>query len=191
MRNATSNTQWGPSMSELQEICLLTYTHEYCVQILSTLEKRLNDDGKSWRHISKALVIVQFLMIQGSDEVVQWARNHRHLVKTLREFKYADSRNIDRGGPIRSKAREISLYIDDPDKLEREKANYKRIRQEMYTPGIVDLDKTDRSRMSTDGTSWTRAAGKTRLSLDYDGRKSNTFVSRRSLTLHSIAEEAR
>lgn len=169
-------------MSELQELCLLSHTAEYCAQILDTLEKRLNDDGKSWRHISKALVVLQFLLIQGSEQVVQWTRTHHHLIKTLREFKYADARNIDRGGPIRAKAREISAYIDDPDKLEREKANAVRIRHEMATPGIVDLDKSDRSRMSMDGTTRDRA------SLDYDGRKSNGYVSRRSLTLHSIAE---
>jgi hypothetical protein len=61
------------------------------------------------------------------------------LIKTLREFRYADSRNIDQGSPIRSKARVLTELIEDHDKLSKEKENYRRIREQMGKPGIVDL----------------------------------------------------
>lgn len=103
------------------------------------LEKRINDQGRLWRHVMKGLTVLQYLVYEGSGIVLKWLKSHIYLIKSLCEFRYADSRNVDQGGPIRQKARTLSELIQDPSKLEREKENYIRIRQQMGKPGIVDL----------------------------------------------------
>lgn len=92
----------------------------------------------------KALTVLQFLVYEGSAAIITWLRSHIYLIKSLSEFRYADSRNIDQGGPIRQKARALSDLIQDANKLKKEKENYARIRQQMGKPGIVDLHGNNR-----------------------------------------------
>lgn len=87
----------------------------------------------------KALTLLLYCVYEGSEDVASWLRRNLHLVKTLREFRFADFKNIDQGGPIRTKAKVLTELIENPDKLVKEKENYKRIRREMGQPGILEL----------------------------------------------------
>jgi hypothetical protein len=115
-----------------------------------------------------------------------------HLVKTLREFRYADTRNIDQGGPIRAKARVLTELIEDESKLIKEKENYRRIREQMGKPGIVDLSSDPSNSRFTLDLSQPRTSSDTRSSQQlsrpayrpsYDGRYSLSL-------LKAIDEEA-
>ncbi|VVT51749.1 uncharacterized protein SAPINGB_P003200 [Magnusiomyces paraingens] len=139
VRNATSNEPWGPSISELNEIALLTYHDKYLKEVLDVLEKRLNDKGKNWRHVMKALTILLHCIYEASDLVVDWLKKNLYLIKTLRDFRYADDRNIDQGAPIRAKASLITELIESPEKMAQEKKQYQELRANMARPGIVDL----------------------------------------------------
>jgi hypothetical protein len=158
VRNATSNDSWGPTSAEMNEIALLTYHDRYIDDIITILERRLNDKGKNWRHVMKALTLLLYCVYEGSDAITDWLRKNLHLVTTLREFTYADARNIDQGGPIRTKATVLTELLQDETKLMNEKQNYQRIRQQMGRPGIVDFN------TSTSTTTDTSSHG--RLTLD-------------------------
>lgn len=56
VREATSNDQWGPSATLMAEIADLTYNTVAMAEIMKMIWKRLNDHGKNWRHVYKALV---------------------------------------------------------------------------------------------------------------------------------------
>lgn len=56
VREATSNDQWGPSATIMAEIADLTYNTVAMAEIMKMIWKRLNDHGKNWRHVYKALV---------------------------------------------------------------------------------------------------------------------------------------
>ncbi|CAN6666641.1 hypothetical protein TRVA0_038S00760 [Trichomonascus vanleenenianus] len=201
VRNATSNDSWGPSSRELHEIALLTYHEKYIHEILNIIEKRLTDKSKNWRHVMKALTLLLYCVYEGSEDVILWLRRHMFLIKTLREFRYADSKNIDQGGPIRSKARVLTELIENEDKLEEERENYKRIREGMGKPGILDLSSSRKtldlpptptqgsipgSRMSS-SVERLAAANKQRRSLEFPaGRYS---LSLQTPPLHCIEEE--
>lgn len=59
--------------------------------------KRLNDKGKNWRHVLKALKVLDYCLHEGSENVVVWAKDNVYIVKTLREFQYIDEENRDQG----------------------------------------------------------------------------------------------
>lgn len=61
------------------------------------LDKRLNDKGKNWRHVLKALKVLDYCLHEGSENVVVWAKDNVYIVKTLREFQYIDEENRDQG----------------------------------------------------------------------------------------------
>ncbi|XP_035227417.1 epsin-2-like isoform X2 [Stegodyphus dumicola] len=68
VREATSNDPWGPSSTLMSEIADLTYNVVAFSEIMQMIWKRLNDHGKNWRHVYKALVLLEYLIKTGSEK---------------------------------------------------------------------------------------------------------------------------
>jgi epsin len=66
-------------------------------EIMDMIDKRLNDKGKNWRHVLKALKVLDYCLHEGSELVVTWARQSIYIIKTLREFQYVDEEGRDVG----------------------------------------------------------------------------------------------
>lgn len=64
---------------------------------MDMLDKRLNDKGKNWRHVLKALKVLDYCLHEGSELVVTWAHKNIYIIKTLREFQYIDEDGRDVG----------------------------------------------------------------------------------------------
>lgn len=90
----------------MAEIAAMTYdTSTDFFEIMDMLDKRLNDKGKNWRHVLKALKVLDYCLHEGSENVVVWAKDNIYIIKTLREFQYIDEENRDQGLNGRSRAR--------------------------------------------------------------------------------------
>lgn len=61
------------------------------------IDKRLNDKGKNWRHVLKALKVLDYCLHEGSELVVTWGKQNLFIIKTLREFQYIDEDGRDVG----------------------------------------------------------------------------------------------
>lgn len=66
-------------------------------EIMDMIDKRLNDKGKNWRHVLKALKVLDYCLHEGSELVVTWAKKNAFIIKTLREFIYIDEDGRDVG----------------------------------------------------------------------------------------------
>lgn len=66
-------------------------------EIMDMLDKRLNDKGKNWRHVLKALKVLDYCLHEGSELVVTWSHKNLFIIKTLREFQYIDEDGRDVG----------------------------------------------------------------------------------------------
>lgn len=64
---------------------------------MDMIDKRLNDKGKNWRHVLKALKVLDYSLHEGSELVVTWAKQNLFIIKTLREFQYIDEDGMDVG----------------------------------------------------------------------------------------------
>ena len=74
-------------------------------EIMDMLDKRLNDKGKNWRHVLKALKVLDYCLHEGSELVVTWAKQNLYIIKTLREFMYIDEEGRDVGQNSESRHR--------------------------------------------------------------------------------------
>jgi len=81
--------------------------------IVDMLDKRLNDKGKNWRHVLKALKVLDYCLHEGSELVVTWARKNVYIIKTLREFVYIDEegRDVGQNGAFHYCAVTVSMLI--------------------------------------------------------------------------------
>ena len=108
---------------------------------MDMLDKRLNDKGKNWRHVLKALKVLDYCLHEGSELVVTWAHKNIYIIKTLREFQYIDEdgRDVGQNGeiigirlmvltnwvPVRVSAKELTSLILDEERLRSERSDRK------------------------------------------------------------------
>ncbi|KAK9473724.1 uncharacterized protein V1510DRAFT_413712 [Dipodascopsis tothii] len=135
VRNATSNDPWGPSGTDMNEIALMTFDNSTLFEIMEMIDKRLNDKGKNWRHVMKALMLLDYCIHAGSENVVLWSKDNIYIVKTLREFQYIDEEGRDQGANVRSKAKDLTALLQDDERLRAERANRNHMRDKMGRPG--------------------------------------------------------
>ncbi|KAM0265643.1 hypothetical protein ACHAQJ_000077 [Trichoderma viride] len=126
VRDATSNDPWGPTGTQMSEIAQMTFnTSTEFYDIMDMLDKRLNDKGKNWRHVLKALKVLDYCLHEGSELVVTWARQSIYIIKTLREFQYIDEEGRDVGQNVRVAAKELTALILNDERLRAERSDRK------------------------------------------------------------------
>ncbi|XP_061556390.1 epsin-3 isoform X2 [Phycodurus eques] len=122
VREATSNDPWGASSSLMAEIADLTYSAVAFTEVMGMIWRRLNDHGKNWRHVYKALALLDYLIKTGSDRVAQECRDNIYSIQTLKDFQYIDRDGQDQGIHIREKAKKLVALLKDPEKLKKDRA---------------------------------------------------------------------
>ncbi|KAI3647338.1 hypothetical protein MP228_007559 [Amoeboaphelidium protococcarum] len=136
VREATSNDPWGPSGTQMGEIADCTYRTQDFMEIMDILDKRLNDSGKNWRHVFKALTLLDYLLHCGSEQVIAYAKQNLYVIKTLKEFQFVDDEGKDQGANVREKSKQIASLLSDDDRLRDERKSRAALRQKLGQPGI-------------------------------------------------------
>ncbi|KAF9973914.1 hypothetical protein BGZ73_002813 [Actinomortierella ambigua] len=131
--------------SPLTHMC---YPPQEFIEIMEILDKRLNDKGANWRHVFKALTVLDYLLHVGSENVVRYAKENLYIVKTLKEFQYIDTEGKDQGANgealfsldtnsdlffvrFRQKAKDITALLSDDARLKEERQSRTAMRDRM------------------------------------------------------------
>ncbi|XP_038991826.1 clathrin interactor EPSIN 2-like isoform X5 [Hibiscus syriacus] len=141
--DATSNEPWGPHGSLLADIAMATRNYHEYQMIMSVIWKRLNDTGKNWRHVYKALTVLEYLVANGSERVIDDIREHSYQVSALSNFQYIDSSGRDQGNNVRKKSQSLVALVNDKERIievrQKAAANRDKFRNTssggMYRPG--------------------------------------------------------
>lgn len=157
VEEATNGDHWGPhgtAMSEIAQMCFDNAKHKEIMQVLA---RRLTDTGEEWRHVYKALLLLEFLVKHGPMKVVYEVQGNISFLEELQSFKYKDKNGKDHGLNVRNRAKELTTLVGDQERvlLEREAAQKNKAK---YS-GISNSDSTfqhrggfrDESRMTGDG----------------------------------------
>ncbi|WOL18077.1 clathrin interactor EPSIN 2-like isoform X3 [Canna indica] len=115
--DATSNEPWGPHGTLLAEISQATKNYHEYQMITSVLWKRINDTGKNWRHVYKALIVLEYLVAHGSERVIDDIREHAHQISSLSGFQYIDSSGRDQGSNVRRKSQSLVALVNDKERI--------------------------------------------------------------------------
>uniref|UniRef100_A0A023F1V1 Putative equilibrative nucleoside transporter protein n=1 Tax=Triatoma infestans TaxID=30076 RepID=A0A023F1V1_TRIIF len=125
VREATNDDAWGPTGALMLEIAQATFTFEHFPEVMTMLWKRmLQDNKKNWRRTYKSLLLLNYLVRNGSERVVTSSREHIYDLRGLENYVFVDEYGKDQGINIRHKVKELIDFIQDDDKLrdERKKA---------------------------------------------------------------------
>ena len=130
LAEATSNEPWGASGTQLAELARATFSYEDFKVVMATVWKNLLFTGSLWRVVYKTLNMLDHLIRNGSDRVVEDARDHLRELKALQKFEFVDPEGKDSGVNVREKARLIVELLGSEEQLNeaREKARSSRNR---------------------------------------------------------------
>ncbi|XP_066309603.1 clathrin interactor EPSIN 1-like isoform X3 [Miscanthus floridulus] len=122
--DATSDEPWGPHGYDLADIARATKRYGECAMIMNVLWQRLGNTGANWRHVYKALAVIEYLLANGTERVVDEIIDNSSQIAKLTSFEYVEPNGKDVGLNVRKKAENVLATVDDRDKLQqiREKA---------------------------------------------------------------------
>ncbi|XP_004591112.2 epsin-3 isoform X1 [Ochotona princeps] len=135
VREATSNDPWGPPSSLMSEIADLTFNTVAFAEVMGMLWRRLNDSGKNWRHVYKALTLLDYLLKTGSERVAQQCRENLYTIQTLKDFQYMDRDGKDQGVNVREKVKQVMALLKDEERLRQERSHALKTKERMALEG--------------------------------------------------------
>lgn len=105
----------------MAEIADLTYNVVAFSEIMQMIWKRTNDHGKNWRHVYKALLLLEYLIKTGSEKVAQQCKENIFSIQTLKDFQHLEE-GKDQGVHVREKAKQLVILLKDDERLKAERA---------------------------------------------------------------------
>ena len=94
----------------MNEIASETFDYEKYSIIMTLLWKSLDTNSRTWKHIFKALTLIEFLVKNGNERVVEESRDHLYSIRPLQDFNFYDG-NVDKGTGVREKAKALVIEI--------------------------------------------------------------------------------
>ncbi|KAK9102244.1 hypothetical protein Sjap_019498 [Stephania japonica] len=116
--DATNNEAWGPHGSALAEIAQATKRFTECQLVMGVLWTRLADGGRNWRHVYKALAVIEYLIAHGSEKAVDDIIEHTFQISSLSGFEFVEPNGKDVGINVRKKSETIISLLNNKDKIE-------------------------------------------------------------------------
>ncbi|XP_059813642.1 epsin-1 isoform X2 [Hypanus sabinus] len=189
VREATSNDPWGPSSSLMCEISDLTYNVAAFTEIMGMVWRRLNDHGKNWRHVYKALTLAEYLVKTGSERVAQQCRENIYAVQTLKDFQYIDRDGKDQGVNVREKAKQLVALLKDEEKLKEERAHALKTKEKLAQAATASSSAPSAPSATLRGPpdmdqAWPQSSGEEELQLQLALAMSKEEAEQRSPPVH-------
>ncbi|XP_071090995.1 clathrin interactor 1-like isoform X7 [Haliotis cracherodii] len=127
VREATNDDAWGPHGSLMNEVAQYTFTYEHFPEVMGMLWKRmLHDNKKNWRRVYKSLILLTYLVRNGSERVVTSSREHIYDLRALENYTFSDENGKDQGLNVRHKCKDLLGFIQDDDKIREERKKAKK-----------------------------------------------------------------
>ncbi|XP_056117795.1 clathrin interactor 1a [Rhinichthys klamathensis goyatoka] len=129
VREATNDDPWGPSGQLMGEIARATFMYEQFPEVMNMLWTRmLKDNKKNWRRVYKSLLLLAYLIRNGSERVVTSAREHLYDLRSIESYHCVDENGKDQGVNVRQKVKEMLEFVQDDDRLREERKKAKKNR---------------------------------------------------------------
>jgi len=111
----------------MQEVAQHTFTYEHFPEVMGMLWKRmLQDNRRNWRRTYKSLLLLGYLVRNGSERVVTSAREHIYDLRSLENYTYVDEFGKDLGINVRHRVKALIEFIQDDEKLREERKKAKK-----------------------------------------------------------------
>ncbi|KAL0242923.1 hypothetical protein GEMRC1_005486 [Eukaryota sp. GEM-RC1] len=128
VKEATSLDPWPASTTLLDKIVDATFSSYDLAHTFRVIFDRLGSPAKHFMQIQKSLILLEYLILHGSDSVVEQSRTQIYRIRTLKDFHHINEEGKDIGKAIRNRANHIVKLLTDEELLVAEQADAQRLR---------------------------------------------------------------
>lgn len=133
VQEATNNDACVPDAKTLACIADAAFDMDDYWRIASVLHQRLGRvDWKEWRPVYKALVVLEFLLTHGPDELPRDFLPDMPALCDLRSFNYTDDRGVNWGACMQRRTDAILALLTDADRLKDARRRAIRVSHEVH-----------------------------------------------------------
>lgn len=106
---------WGPTTDQMDEITNLSASYDKRQRILDKIFEHLRDNSQlHWKQVYKALLLVEHMCIQGSEDCVRYFKDNVRYIAQLKDgYKFRDDDGVDKGINVRKRAEGVADMIMD------------------------------------------------------------------------------
>lgn len=118
VREATNNNPWGTPTSLMAQIAAGTFNIHERKEIMGIIMNRLLEkSGTQWRQAQKTVILVEYLLENGSIEFVQDMKSHITLIRKMKYFYYTNEEGEDLGIKVRTAGTRVEKLLQDENML--------------------------------------------------------------------------
>ncbi|CAO3594418.1 unnamed protein product [Absidia cylindrospora] len=121
---ATNTDAWGAPSTLMRSLAQGTMETEKLDVIMPALYRRLTvKDTRQWLQVYKALVLLEYLIKYGDDQVLAFVQSHPQVLTTLQSFEFIDEKGQDKGYNVRVRSKTVNELVKDPEEIKRIREN--------------------------------------------------------------------
>ncbi|KAL5231434.1 hypothetical protein ABZP36_030210 [Zizania latifolia] len=134
VQEATNNEAGIPDARTLACISDATFDMDEYWRIAAVLRRRMAnaDDWKEWRPVYKALVVLEFLLTHGPDELPRDFLPEIAALRDLRGFSHVDDRGFDWGACMQRRCDSVLALLTDAERLRDARRRAIRVSHEVH-----------------------------------------------------------
>ena len=146
LTEACSNEPWGASGTMLSELARATFSYDDFKTVMVFVWKNLQLTGSLWRVVYKTLNLLDHLVRNGSERVIEDARDHLRELKALQKFEFVDTEGKDTGVNVREKAKQLIELLGNEELLNEERDKARSARNRYTGVSAQDMGVEDSSK---------------------------------------------
>ncbi|KAK3122466.1 hypothetical protein QOZ80_8AG0641530 [Eleusine coracana subsp. coracana] len=134
VQEATNNDVCLPDARTLACIADAAFDMDDCWRIAKVLHQRLKQgsvDWKEWRPVYKALVVLEFLLTHGPEDLPREFLPDMPAMNDLRSFNYIDDKGFNWGACMQRRTDSILTLLTDGDRLKEARRRAVRVSHEV------------------------------------------------------------
>ncbi|KAL8104891.1 epsin-3 [Apium graveolens] len=119
---ATNDDPSSPDARTMTRIAMASFDVNNCWRIAEVLHRRFDSfEFKQWRQSYKALVLLEFLLAHGPDNLAREYRCDTQMIQDLSTFTYKDENGFDWGLMMRKRSERVLELLKGGDVLKQER----------------------------------------------------------------------
>merc|ERR1712072_716379 len=122
-----SKRNWGASSTVMNDISRYTFDYQEYSVVMKAVWDGVNEKGKNWRVVFKALSLLEHLIKNGAERCVDEARERIYTIRTLTEFRYNEN-GSEKGTGVREKAKQLVTLLNDTKQIREARKRARELR---------------------------------------------------------------
>ncbi|CAO3611163.1 unnamed protein product [Cunninghamella blakesleeana] len=121
---ATNMDAWGAPSSLMRSIADGTKETERLNIIMPAIYRRfIVKETKLWLQVYKALVLLEYLIKYGDEQVLNYVQSNIKVFESLKTFEYIDEKGYDKGVNVRIRSKAIYDLVMDSEEVKKIRSN--------------------------------------------------------------------